>query len=57
MPSGVSTTCDEKVDKAWDDMMNAASVESLGALFELSFKWNNTDPLQISEALGTLEWY
>ena len=48
---------DEKVDKAWDDMMNAASVESLGALFELSFKWNNTDPLQISEALGTLEWY
>ena len=47
---------DEKVDKAWDGMMNVA-YESLGALFELSIKWNNTDPLQIAEALGTLEWY
>ena len=47
---------DEKVDKAWDGMMNAA-FESLGALFGLSIVWNNDDPLQIAEALGTLEWY
>ena len=48
--------CDEKVDKAWDGMMNTA-YESLGALFQLSIEWNNKDPLQIAEALGTLEWY
>ena len=47
---------DEKVDKAWDGMMTAA-YESLGALFLLSIEWNNNDPLQIAEALGTLEWY
>ena len=47
---------DEKVDKAWDGMMITA-FESLGALFELSIEWNKNDPLQIAEALGTLEWY
>ena len=47
---------DEKVDKAWDGMMTAA-FESLGALAGLSIEWNNDDPLQIAEALGTLEWY
>ena len=34
-----------------------AAYESLGALFLLSIEWNNNDPLQIAEALGTLEWY
>jgi hypothetical protein len=47
---------DEKVDKAWDGMITAAC-ESLDALFELSFEWNSKDPLQIAEALGTLECY
>ena len=46
----------EEVDKAWDGMMNGAH-RSLGALFQLSIEWNNLDPLQIAEALGTLEWY
>ena len=45
---------DEKVDKAWDGMMTAA-FESLGALAGLSIEWNNDDPLQIAEALGTLD--
>tara|TARA_B100000795_G_scaffold199286_1_gene153120 strand:+ start:1337 stop:2275 length:939 start_codon:yes stop_codon:yes gene_type:complete len=46
---------DEKVDKAWDGMMNAC--QSLGALSELSIQWNNNSKLQIAKALGTLEWY
>lgn len=48
---------DEKVDKAWDDMITATCDESLGALFALSIEWNNKDSVQIAEALGTLEWY
>ena len=46
---------DEKVDKAWDGMIN--SCQSPGALFELSISWNNDSKLQIAKALGTLEWY
>ena len=46
---------DEKVDKAWDGMMTAC--ESLSALSLLCIDWNKKDPLQIAEALGTLEWY
>ena len=46
---------DEKVDKAWDGMITSA--EALSALSLLCIDWNKKDPLQIAEALGTLEWY
>ena len=43
------------MDKAWDGMITSA--EALSALSLLCIDWNKNDPLQIAEALGTLEWY